>query len=57
MLDRSNEMKGKIKSDFSEAITMIQNSFAMITDDEKLSSNEFKSIEKSIDELKADKIN
>lgn len=49
-------MKGKIKSDFSEAITLIQNSFAMITDDEKLSSNEFKSIEKSIDELKADRI-
>ena len=28
-------MKGKIKSDFSEAITLIQNSFAMIPDDEK----------------------
>jgi mRNA interferase RelE/StbE len=56
MVDRSNEMKGKIKSDFSEAITMIQNCFAMIPDDEKLSPNEFKSIEKSIDELKADRI-
>ena len=49
-------MKGKIKSDFSEAINLIQNSFAMIPDDEKLSPNEFKSIEKSIDELKADRI-
>ena len=49
-------MKRKIKPDFSEAVTLIQNSFTMIPDDEKLSSNEFKSIEKSIDELKADRI-
>ena len=49
-------MTKKLKSDFSEAVILIQNSFSMITDDEKLSSNEITSIERSIDELKADTI-